>query len=152
MGTIVARVEDNVRRRFTLLLAAVAFLSIECGCGESSIEKALNKMMAETKSQSSAAEIRAAALPLFSYGSSNAIPISALPREITSLPIFAPEGASDMYVGRVRGDSNALMFITGSGFGHWGMVVCQTEDDRKVRADFGKRLIPWEHGVYFYRE
>ena len=90
-------------------------------------------------------------LPLFSADRAST---NALPKELTSLPIFAdePKGIVESYP---LGNTNILSFVIGSGFGHWGVVVCRSEQEQKqlIGDDWFKpRLTPWAEGVYFYSE
>src|SRR3990172_9210888 len=131
----------------------VPLLVLGCGCGPSPGWKHFNQKIELTKRQHAASEVRTAVLPLFamySYGDNRAFPRSELPKELTSLPLFAPEGARGMDVGWVMEDPNSLMFTVGSGFGHWGIVVCRDPDDRKVHEVLGGHLVQWGEGIYFY--
>ena len=70
-----------------------------------------------------------------------------LPKEITSLPIFmGPEG-----IDVSRDETNAVMISTGSGFGHWGLLV--TRSGWAPNSEWTReRIISWGDGVYFYSE
>ncbi len=103
-------------------------------------------MLESTKKQHRAADVRAAALPLLALGD---IHYGALPTEITSLPIFAlsRENIDSWHI-----TTNALIFTTGSGFGHWGIVVCRAGSEREATNSLHAVVIPWDDGVFFWKE
>ena len=118
------------------------------------------KMVAETKLSFRASDIRAAVRPLFSkyrlsdhkgFNFPMEIPTNEIPKEITSLPIFS-EGLEYLSGGSINAHPNVLSFVTGGGFGHWGIVICEEPDPAKYNFHGDKRFILWEDGVYFYRE
>jgi len=124
------------------------------GCGPSAWEKQFNAAVSTSKSQFSASEVKGAVLPLFSkykYQDNKEIPTSELPRELTSLAIFAQD-PQHITVSWLGNDPNALIFTIGNGFGQWGIVVCRSEHDTTIDDWHRKRLIPWAEGVFFFRE
>ena len=129
----------------------VAVSLLFTGCGPTVFQKHLYQLRDDTKKQHSATDVRAAVLPLFSADRAST---NALPKELTSLPIFSddPKGIVDSYP---LGNTNVLSFVIGSGFGHWGIVVCRSEREQKQPTGddwFKPRLTPWAEGVYFYSE
>jgi len=98
-----------------------------------------------------AADIKAAVLPMFSEVLTSTNP---LPKAITALPIFSDE-PKGIVTGNPLGNTNTLSFSIGSGFGHWGIVVCRYEKDQQQLTNdawFKPRLKLWEDGVYFYSD
>ena len=124
------------------------------GCKPSSAENEFNQRVAQSKVQHTAVEIRGATIPLFNkfvYGDNQPILNNELPKEITTLPLF-PEGPESVSAYWLVSDSNALMFVAGGGFGHWGIVVSRVDGDRQVVKLLGYRVTPWTNGVFFYSE
>jgi hypothetical protein len=132
------------------VVMAILSATFGTGCGPPPAEKDFLKMVDQTKHAYKAADIRAAALPLLARKDGNA----EIPKLISALPLFALNGSeiSVGIVGDERDGGPAIDFTTGSGFGHWGIIVCQSkESDRAARRLNGK-IFPWEDGVYFYLE
>jgi phosphatidylethanolamine-binding protein (PEBP) family uncharacterized protein len=139
-------------QRFLAFLFVTTVLVVLCGCGQSAAEREFQQMIEQTKQRYKASDIKTAVTPLFSkYQQNGKISFSDLPKEITSLPLFV-EDPKDIQIWTTRSESDALVFATGGGFGHWGIVVCRLEKDRKVEETMGYRLTSWESGVYFFRE
>jgi hypothetical protein len=123
-----------------------------CGCWQTEKTKELNQMVEKTKSEFKASEIKAAVIPLFKkYKLDSDIPNSEIPKGIGSLPFFT-EGVTNVKVLWAGSCSNTLMFITGGGYGYWGIVVSLSDEDQRVKENFGSKVIPWEAGIYFYRD
>src|SRR5262245_32266383 len=98
------------------LLCGPALLTLLlCGC-HSYVDPLIDK----TKSQAKAADIKAAALPLFALTNVSA---TNLPKQITSLPLFN----NDPDIQSWFMQTNILVLSTGGGFGHWGLVICQDQ-------------------------
>ncbi|MCW5555175.1 MAG: hypothetical protein KIS67_23805 [Verrucomicrobiae bacterium] len=148
-------------QRLPSIACLVALVISSFGCG-SEWRKKFDKMVQDTKQQHKAADVQAALAPLFSYerivtnhlpdGSSIAVIgdiTNELPKEVTSLPIFAddPEGIT---VGHLTTNKSVLILLIGSGFGHWGIVVARPGHESEISPWHRKRLTAWEKGVYFY--
>jgi hypothetical protein len=43
------------------------------------------------------------------------------------------------------------MFVTASGFGHWGIIVSQNEDHRDGNSSRHGTIL-WPNGTYFFSE
>lgn len=114
----------------------------------------VKQMIEQTKKQSKAADIQAAVRPLFSkFKPDEEIPVNQLPKEITSLPLFSIYSNQQiLHVNRLNGDTNALEFWSGGGFGHWGIIVCRFNNDQELAKVFDSKtfwLSRWEDGVFF---
>jgi len=121
------------------------------GCGKSQAERDFLLMVDRTKQEYKAEQIKIAVMPLFSKNANAKI---AVPKEIAALPLFAQAG-SEIDVGGVgmeNGHVEGLAFTTGSGFGHWGIVICPSRDGEKIAHTLNGKIIPWEDGVYFFIE
>jgi hypothetical protein len=130
------------------VLCFAGLLLLFSGCFKSDWEKNYEREVELTKSQCKAPEVKAAALPLFAlYDSTNKI---VLPAQITSLPIFAAD-TNDIQMLSLQ-STNAFMFITGGGFGHWGIIVSRFDNDREISQWHRNRITPWEDGIFFFRE
>jgi hypothetical protein len=112
----------------------------------------------DTEKNCHSADIRNVVLPLFSKykypseenGTGNVMPFSEVPKEIKSLPVFSTLPAEERLVMTAWAgtNGNALMFVAGSGFGHWGLLVCKDPKDRQF--DNMPAFSYWENGIYFY--
>ena len=124
------------------VIFAGVFVILISGCGPTEFDK----MVAKTKQQAQPATVRQAALPLFSL---TEIKSSGLPKEIVSLPLFDGDW-QDMECSHLT--TNALMVMTGGGFGHWGLIICkdkpQTDDTNGLHAI----VTPWSDGVFFWQQ
>ena len=109
-----------------------------------------------TKERASADDIRTAALPLFSkyhYSSDNqgmVVPFNEIPESIKSLPVFSTIPKNNLFILTAWTGANdtALLFVAGSGFGHWGIAVCKNKNDRQF--DKSPSYTYWKKGIYFY--
>ena len=110
-----------------------------------------------TKEHASADIIRKAALPLFAKHHYNplsqddtVVPFKEIPEEIKSLPVFSKIPQNNLFILTAWAGANhdALLFVAGSGFGHWGIAVCKNENDRQF--DKTPSYTYWKKGVYFY--
>jgi hypothetical protein len=124
-------------------------------CGPSAGEVEFRAEIAKTKKAVRIADIRAAVMPLYvKYNSPAAghemIPYEEIPKVIFSLPFFV-SGEPTNYILAYACETNALMFATGSGFGHWGIIVCKDANDKSVANGYGNEVTLWGDGVYFYR-
>ena len=135
--------------RFSWMMISVWMLS-GCHSRQDTLFKA-------TKEHASSDEIRKAALPLFSkyhYNSINqndmVVPFKEIPKEIKSLPVFSKIPQNNLFILTAWAGTNdsALLFVAGSGFGHWGIAVCKDENDREF--DKSPSYTYWKNGVYFY--
>jgi hypothetical protein len=150
---IASSMRQRLLRLAWLLLSCSTplLLVFNAGCGPSESDKKFEAMMEASKRQYSSSEVRTAVLPLFSTYYDRTIPNNQLPKEITSLALFA-EDPKYILSGPLGTNSDALIFMTGSGFGHWGIVIFRFEDDQRITEWHRKRLIPWTNGIFFYRE
>ena len=73
-----------------------------------------------------------------------------LPKEVTSLPIFADD-PTDVHLGK-SDCANGLLLTIGGGFGHWGLLVVQPGHDKELCSWHRARVTLWEDGVYFFRD
>ena len=145
------RSDQRCSRVIGLLACLVGLFLFGPGCGPAPFNKHLQKLRKATTTQFKASEIRAAALPLFSQ---NGIFTNPAPTQISSLPIFS-DAPTNIDTGFPLGNTNILSFHIGSGFGHWGLVVClQDQDSQQLTNDpwFKPRLTPWSDGIYFYSD
>lgn len=107
-------------------------------------------MVAASKRQHQASQIKAAVLPLLT---NSAAAKPSIPTEVRSLPLFAQDGSSiDTWAVSDAQGNRGLAFVTGSGFGHWGVVVCLSQDAEKAAKTLHGTIMPWEDGVYFWIE
>ena len=126
------------------VLVAVVLLPAWAGCKQKPQENSVERMISATREVHDAGEVRNSVLPLFSrYRTSEAIPETDIPPEITSLPLFAnrPTPVEVLWTGS---SSNGLMFVTGGGFGHCGVVVTRSVDDQDILRLHGRKLSPWD--------
>jgi hypothetical protein len=125
------------------------------GCGPSPADADFMKMVSQTREKYTASQIRDAVLPLFTTNAANSVITSnGVPRQITDLPLFSGEGThiAIWTVGDLHGERRGLAFVTGSGFGHWGIVVCPFADAQETARTLHGRVVPWENGVFFFKE
>ena len=132
---------------FVIAASLVVVASIGVGCGPSDFQKHLYQLRDDTKKQHKAADVQAALVPFFS---DKGFLTNRLPKEITSLPIFA-DGPTNIAVCGTA-SSNVLILFIGGGFGHWGLIVARPGHDREISRWHRARVTPWEDGVYFYSE
>jgi hypothetical protein len=126
-------------------------LPLTPGCGPSNFQKHLYQLRDETKKQHTASHIKAAVIPMFSEDRAST---NRLPKDITLLPIFSDDPTNIVVVCPL-GNTNILSFVIGSGFGHWGIVVCRDEKDAQQLLEDAwhrPRLTSWADGVFFYSE
>jgi hypothetical protein len=127
------------------IIFAGAVLILISGCSK---PRDFDQIFDSTKKQVQSAVVRQAALPLFSLADTN-LTSNSLPKEITSLPLFAA-APRDIQCWHLT--TNALIFMTGGGFGHWGLVVCQGDprpEDTKALHAF---VTPWSDGILFFEQ
>jgi hypothetical protein len=87
------------------------------------------------------------------YGHAKAnteIPASEIPEKLYSLPLFL--GASRSEIMGFVSSKDELMFMVGSGFGHWGIVVCKDETSQIAKGMDVHRIKLWGDGIFFYSE
>ena len=136
-------------------LAAFLALLTGSGCRDSPADIEFAKMVSETRAKYAASQVRDAVLPLLSTNAINpADKTNQLPRRITELPFFVqqPNDVAVWAVGSPGGERRGLAFVTGSGFGHWGIVVCPFENGTEAANTLHGKVIPWEDGVFFFKE
>jgi hypothetical protein len=139
-----------VVRSAVILVASVLLWS---GCQKTAWDRKYDAMVAATKRQAGASAVRQSVIPLFEkYGATNSvdIPSTEVPSILSSLPIFA-EDSTNISVNWIGG-SEALMFHIGSGFGHWGIIVCRRGTNSISDKWMVERITPWGDGVFFYRQ
>jgi hypothetical protein len=136
-------------KRYSILtvLILVLPLFLFSGCGPSPEMLGVEQTRKEVK----AADVKTAALPLFSYPVGEDISVTNLPTEITSLPLFENAGAPP-HIDCRRVGTNTLFFATGSGFGHWGLIIHHPEVDPEATKSLHATIIPWEDGLFFWIE
>jgi hypothetical protein len=127
------------------VIFAGTFVMLISGCSKPGD---FDRIFDGTKKQAHPAVVRQAALPLFSLADTN-LTSGNLPKEITSLPLFAGD---PHYIQCWHRTTNALIFATGGGFGHWGLVICngnpQPDDTNGLHAF----IRPWGDGIFFWEE
>ena len=133
-----------------IYLSVIALMFVSCGSSQ-------GKFMKRTKQNANADSIRKAVAPLFlkyrydgNSQSASDVPISAIPEQISSLPLFTflPKGEAPVLASWVSTNGNALLFYIGSGFGHWGIAVCKDENSHEL--DNTPSYSYWTNGIYFY--
>ena len=140
-------------RALTVLLCLTLIITV--GCGPTEHELDFEKSMATCKKDFQVSDIRLAVLPLFEkYNFDGPDQGEILPRDIPkiilSLPVF--QGASAKYIRAFAVETNALLFMVGTGFGHQGIIICRDNNAKGVSSVDASRTILWNHGVFFYRE
>lgn len=105
-------------------------------------------MIDKTKKEAQPAMVKKAALPLFSLADTN-LTRTNLPKEITSLPLFSGD-PQDIECWHVT--TNALIFSTGGGFGHWGLVICQGKPQPEDTQTLHAVVTPLSDGVFIWEE
>jgi len=108
-------------------------------------------MVSATKRQHKASDVRAAALPLLATNTGS--DEMQVPTAISSLPLFA-QNTNVIYTWSVSdaAGNRGMAFVTGSGFGHWGIVVCPFEGGERAAKTLRGTVTPWEDEVYFWFE
>jgi hypothetical protein len=138
-----------------LALLAGFLLVLLCGC-EPSATREFNEKVARTKAQCRASDVRTAVVPLFSTNTSDELRGSAVPQEVRALPIFASPEEKDAIMGFWTWDGadprGAAHFLTGSGFGHWGIAVSRLPDSPAATNGIHGAAVPWGEGVFFVRD
>lgn len=134
------------------LVASAALMGSGCSKTHEMKQYELNVKM--TKDGVKSSEIASAVHSLLKkYPSGVDIPDSEIPSSITGLPVFShhTNDVTAIWNGEC---TNAVMFVTGGGFGHWGIVVCPTNDPQQQRMVFryGRKLEAWGGGIYFYHD
>jgi|ERR1035441_2377645 hypothetical protein len=127
---------------FERIITVGALAILISGCKPNDFDQTFG----DTKKRSQSTAVRQAALPLFSLADTN-FTKSSLPKEITSLPLFA-EDTEDIQCWHVT--TNALIFMTGAGFKHWGLLVCKATprpEDIKAAGDYREL---WGDGIFFF--
>jgi hypothetical protein len=134
-------------RCWMTVASLVVLLFVMFGCGPSGFQKHLYQLRVDTKKQHKVADVQAALVPFFS---DQRMLTNQLPKEITSLPIFADD-PTNIEVCTTE-STNVLLFYIGGGFGHWGLIVARPGHDREISSWHRDRATPWEDGEYFYSE
>ena len=138
-----------------MLCLAIVFFII--GCGPSETQRKILEWNKEITKKNNSADIRKVVLPLFAkykypYDSGGqVVPIDEIPNVIKSLPFYSGDTnwIETWWAGT---DDRGLMFVTGSGDGHWGIIVCRNESDPGIGVGSRYGTIPWTNGIYFYSE
>jgi hypothetical protein len=136
----------------TLLKWGLSVAILAFGCQPTPESKHFKQSVRVARESCDASTVRDAVLPLFVRFTPDAeIPGSEIPSTVASLPFFqkATNAIEVLWTGE---SSPALMFITGGGFGHHGVVVCSDENDPDVPRLLGDKLILWDRGIYVYRD
>lgn len=129
-----------------LLVAAITWIA--CGCQQSAELREYGRRIESTKANFKSSDVWGATKPLFvKFKPNSDIPQSDIPKEIVSLPFF-PEGTNGLRVLWSGSETNGLMFVTGEGFRHYGIVIFEFENYEPT----DNRLKRWGNGVYFYRD
>ena len=138
-----------------LLIGCVTLTMISlCGCGNPQWLADIRRGVDKTKKECQPGDVRASVMPLFEkYGHAKegtAIPASEIPETLYSLPIFLNAKAKE--IDGFVSHKDELTFMVGSGFGHWGIVVCRDETTRVLKGVEVHRATPWADGIFFYSE
>jgi len=136
----------------SLMSAAVvaAVLAVLTGCGPPAAVREFNQMVLATKDRHKASAIKAAVIPLLASTAPTNAPV---PAEVRALPLFTQPGSTiDTWSVGDSDGNRGLAFVTGSGFGHWGVVVCPFKDGERAASTLHGTITPWEDGVYFWIE
>lgn len=148
----------NIRTSLTplkthrLLPLVLLGLTAIAGCGPNSDGLRIRAGINATQRQVRVADVRAAASGLFDehMHPNQTIPTDQIPMAIASLPVFLGAPRTDID-GSVC-DQGELFFMTGSGFGHWGILICRDKTvDMPKQFPKGK-LTWWGDGVFFFSE
>jgi hypothetical protein len=140
----------------TFLMLCLAIIVFVVGCGHSEEGLRFHEMCKDIPKKYNSDDIRKAVLPLFveykkhpSLAGGSGILDSDVPKEIRSLPLFSDAPWIDTsWIGETN---EGLMFVTGSGFGHWGVIVYQNKNQRDGNGP-SYETVPWTNGIYFYSE
>lgn len=149
--------EDSMKLKLLsicLLSSAFVCLFLSSGCGPSEADLDFTKKADQTMQTRNPQEIKAAAIAYFLSASNLNVDMHKnIPKEITSLPFFSDDTNSivaDRFSLDREGSTNALWFWEGSGFGHWGILICTNgEHLDKLKLIQGK-VLPWKDGVFFW--
>ncbi|MBE0545285.1 MAG: hypothetical protein IH623_28435 [Verrucomicrobia bacterium] len=133
--------------------AMIAMLVLSSGCGPSPANRQFQQQIAETKAKCNASEVRRAVLTVSDWWEDpdrGYIPLEKWPKEVRAIALF-PEVVGDIWpqIFETSSGKEALGLVAGGGFGHWGITVCL--DTNSVPRAQGK-IVPWKHGVYFWRD
>jgi hypothetical protein len=136
------------------IVTVPAMCLIAIGCGPSASELQFRHMIKDTEKSVRSSDVRAAVTPLFSkyrgFDYTNCIPANELPAVIKSLPLFAHR--ENIIAFSMQANPNVLVFMTGSGYGHWGIAVCEDQNGTEPNLIERKGYRLWGNGVYFFRE
>jgi hypothetical protein len=105
-------------------------------------------MIDQTMKEAKPAMVKKAALPLFWLADTN-FTSNNLPKEITSLPLFSGDPQN---IQCWHQTTNALIFYTGGGFGHWGLVICQGKPQLEDTQTLHAVVTPLGDGVFIWEE
>jgi hypothetical protein len=140
-----------------MLVLCLAIIVFVVGCGHSDTQLKILEMCKETTQKYNPADIRKSVLPLFvKYkhpyeNGGQVVPIDEIPNVIKSLPFYSGD-TNWIETSWVGTDGQGLMFVTGSGDGHWGIIVCKNESDLRIGVGSRYGTTPWTNGIYFYSE
>jgi hypothetical protein len=107
-----------------------------------------SRMIDQTMKEAKPAMVKKAALPLFWLADTN-FTSNNLPKEITSLPLFSGDPQN---IQCWHQTTNALIFYTGGGFGHWGLVICQGKPQLEDTQTLHAVVTPLGDGVFIWEE
>lgn len=143
----------NTWPQYLLLTAVLSVgLSGSIGCRPNSDGLRIQSGIHATERQVQVDQVRAAAFPIFEkhLHPNQSIPSGDIPAIIASLPVFlgTPRTNIDGFVC----DHGELMFMTGGGFGHWGIVISSNMSDVKPEEFDKNKLTIWSNGVFFFSE
>lgn len=141
--------------RFSWVIAVLFCMgmTIFVGCtrGPAPADVEFLSLVKKTESQYSPLDVRAAALPLFSTNlPASGAPLSQFPEPISTLPILGQSNAP-VWISTTM-DGKGLVLVSGSGFGHCGIVVCLDENGKQSVTTLRGKVIPWGYGVFFYKD
>jgi hypothetical protein len=129
-----------------LIALPVAIMTTITGC------QPQKKLIDETAAHYNPSDIRKLVAPLFpkySYTGIGGLVVSNsdMPKGIRALPLFS-ESPDLIETFWATSNGDGLAFLNGSGFGHWGIVVCRKESSREFDGWPGYKY--WGDGIYFY--
>ena len=135
----------------------LVLLFASLGCDLDGSVSRFRSNVLKTEQHFSALSVKSAAAPLFmkfpkSAGTDAITEISPnqVPLSISTLPIFDGISREDITVLAIG--TNELLFMVGSGFGHWGLIVFDKPSNLKPPEAAGCDVISWTNDIFFFRE
>ena len=128
---------------------------VSVGCGPTQADLDFQRRVTNTKNKFHVSDIRSVVQPLYRkynhpHSPQDDIPPAEVPKLIYSLPIFSGAAPGDILAFAL--DTNQLMFMMGSGFGHRGIIICDDKTTKELITVDRSRIMLWADGVFFYRE